>query len=185
MKLVVLIASVVLCGCSSRRLDSEELERVCDGVAVDGAAPFERGARASVIAFERSKIATRVVEGDAATAQVVVCVDVLDKVKVRDCEYAGGSRASLWNARLRLRAIEAHTGLELARDMREVEHDTSNVVSQGCPMSLASGEPTEKLPSYKASIDALLSPLVGVATRKESTGTLDHLVGVRTRQAHP
>jgi hypothetical protein len=121
------------------------------------------------------------VETDPSSYRVVACVDVLDKVKVRECEYDGGVKTSLWNARVQIRTVEAHTGIELARVMHDLRHDTSNVVSHGCPMQLDPSEATEKLPSYRRELAAIVRPFSGSSGAEQTSSAIDHLGGVRAR----
>jgi hypothetical protein len=153
-------------------LELDDLKRVCAGEGLADAAAYVKQPdhAALVYYFERRSDSYRwpgrgpgrptlprwwTSWDDPSHTQLVACVDLSDKTKVRECSYKGGGGGfNVYDAKVVFKLYEAKTGELVA------EHSFQKA-GPGCPM-VKSGTKHEGLyPAYSAELKTFLEPHVG------------------------
>jgi hypothetical protein len=153
-------------------LDLDELKTVCTGTALEDAAPYvqQDGQAAQVYYFERRHDEFRwpgrgpgmpslprwwTSWDDPSHTQLVACVDVVEKTKVRTCQYEGeGGGITMYDATFEVKLYEAKTGKEVASTT------FAKKVGPECPQVKSGTDQEGEFPPYSEELKAFLAPHV-------------------------
>jgi hypothetical protein len=159
-------------------LDLDDLKTVCTGAALEDAAPYvaQAGQAAQVYYFERRSDEFRwpgrgpgmpslprwwTSWDDPSHTQLVACVDVVNKTKVRTCDYEGeGGGITMYDATFTVKLHEAKTG-------KEVDSTTfEKSIGRDCPQVKSGSDQEGLFPPYSDELKEFLVPHVEPAAAR-------------------